>query len=67
MPNTGSPGTVKGHSLSFAVWAAIVGILVIGGLFVSSRAGDAYMSISGLLFAAFGVFFGFRLLHRVLP
>ena len=48
-------------------WAAFVVVLVIGGLLLSARAGDSYMSVSGMLFAGFGVFFGFRLLHRVLP
>ena len=55
------------YSLGLMGWAAFVVVLVIGGLLLSARAGDSYMSVSGMLFAAFGVFFGFRLLHRVLP
>lgn len=55
------------YSLGLMGWAAFVVLLVIGGLLLSARAGDSYMSVSGMLFAGFGVFFGFRLLHRVLP
>lgn len=48
-------------------WGVFVVLLIIGGLLLSARAGDSYTAVSGLLFAGFGVFFGLRLLHRVLP
>ena len=32
-----------------------------------ARAGDAYTHVAGLLFAGFGLLFGARLLHRLLP
>jgi hypothetical protein len=40
---------------------------VVFGLFFAARAGDGYTHVSGLLFAAFGLLFGARLLHRLLP
>lgn len=48
-------------------WFVLVVVLVVGGLFFAARAGDAYTHASGLLFAGFGLLFGARLLHRLLP
>jgi hypothetical protein len=48
-------------------WFALVAALVVGGLFFAARAGDAYTHVAGLLFAGFGLVFGGRLLHRLLP
>ena len=48
-------------------WFALVAALVVGGLFFAARAADAYTHVAGLLFAAFGLVFGGRLLHRLLP
>jgi hypothetical protein len=56
-----------GGLLGAAPWFALVALAVLGGLFLSARAGDAYTHVAGLLFAAFGLVFGARLLHRVLP
>jgi hypothetical protein len=52
---------------TFPLWMVFVALLVVGGLALSANAGDAYMTAAGILFAGFGVFFGFRLLSRVLP
>jgi hypothetical protein len=57
----------EGYGFSLVGWVALVVVLVVGGLLLSARAGDDYMSASGLLFAGFGVFLGFRMLHRVMP
>lgn len=62
----GQGGAFSG-ALSGAPWALLVLALVLGGLALSSRAGDAYTAIAGLLFAGFGAFIGFRLLDRMLP
>ncbi|WP_207540582.1 hypothetical protein [Sabulicella rubraurantiaca] len=62
----GSSGT-DGYGLATGGWALLVALLVIGGLLLSARAGDDYMAASGMLFAGFGVFLGYRLLHRSLP
>jgi hypothetical protein len=56
-----------GGGAGLVPWAVLVVLLVVGGLLLSARAGDAYMAVSGLLFAGFGVLLGFRLMHRVLP
>jgi hypothetical protein len=48
-------------------WFALVAALVVAGLFLAARAGDAYTHVAGLLFAGFGLLFGGRLLHRLLP
>ena len=53
--------------LGAAPWFALVVVLVIVGLLFAARAGDAYTHVSGLLFAGFGLLFGARLLHRLLP
>ena len=58
--DTGSP-------LGAAHWFALVAALVVGGLFFAARAGDGYTHVAGLLFAGFGLLFGARLLHRLLP
>ncbi|MBD0272140.1 MAG: hypothetical protein ICV73_09435 [Acetobacteraceae bacterium] len=60
-------GTGGGGLLGAAPWFALVAALVIGGLLLAARAGDAYTHVAGLLFAAFGLVFGGRLLHRTLP
>jgi hypothetical protein len=52
---------------TFPLWMVFMALLVIGGLALSANAGDAYMTAAGVLLAGFGVFFGFRLLSRVLP
>ncbi|MCW8086574.1 hypothetical protein [Sabulicella glaciei] len=62
----GSPGA-SGYGLATGGWALLVALLVFGGLLLSARAGDDYMAASGLLFAGFGMFLGYRLLHRSLP
>lgn len=59
--------TSDGYGFSLAGWAVLMVLLVIGGLLLAARAGDDYMFVSGFLFSAFGVFFGFRLLDRMLP
>ena len=50
-----------------ARWGVLVVALVIGGLFLSSRAGDDYTSAFGFLLAGFGAVLGLRLLARVTP
>ena len=60
-------GTAGGGLLGAVPWFALVALMVIGGLLLSARAGDAYTHVAGLLLAAFGLVFGARLLHRVLP
>ncbi|MCB4823437.1 hypothetical protein [Roseicella aerolata] len=57
----------EGHGPGLFGWYILAGLLVVGGLVLSARAGDDYMAASGLLFAAFGVLLGFRLLGRALP
>jgi hypothetical protein len=52
---------------TFPLWMVFVALLVVGGLALSANAGDAYMAVAGLMFAGFGLVFGFRLLSRVLP
>ena len=56
-----------GGLLGAAPWFVLVALAVVGGLLLSARAGDAYTHVAGLLFAAFGLVFAARLLHRVLP
>ena len=60
-------GTDGGGLLGAVPWFALVAFMVIGGLLLSARAGDAYTHVAGLLFAGFGLLFGARLLHRLLP
>lgn len=48
-------------------WYGLCAVLVILGLLLAARAGDDYMAASGMLFAAFGIFLGFRLLRRAVP
>lgn len=48
-------------------WFVLVAALVVMGLLFAARAGDGYTHASGLLFAGFGLLFGARLLHRLLP
>ena len=50
-----------------APWFVLVAALVVFGLLFAARAGDGYTHASGLLFAGFGLLFGARLLHRLLP
>lgn len=65
---TGRAGAGRDDGLSGAVpWFALVALAVVGGLFLAARAGDAYTEAAGLLFAAFGLVFGGRVLHRLLP
>jgi hypothetical protein len=66
-PPAGTAGEGQGGAFSAAPWAVLVLVLVLGGLALSSRAGDAYTALAGLLFAGFGAFIGFRLLDRMLP
>lgn len=63
----GAERTGAGGVLGAAPWFALVAALVLGGLLFAARAGDAYTHVSGLLFAGFGLLFGARLLHRLLP
>jgi len=63
----GKAADSTGDLASLLPWAVFMMLLIIGGLLLSARAGDNYTAMSGLLFAGFGVFFGLRLLHRVLP
>ncbi|TCZ63031.1 hypothetical protein [Roseicella aquatilis] len=55
------------HGIGLIGWYVFAVLLVLGGLLLSARADDDYMGVSGLLFAAFGVLLGFRLLGRSLP
>ena len=55
------------YGVSLFAWGALVVALVIGGLVLAARAADEYMSISGLLFAAFGAFWASRIITRLLP
>jgi hypothetical protein len=48
-------------------WFLLVAAIVVGGLLFAARAGDGYTHAAGLLFAAFGLLFGARVLHRLLP
>ena len=64
---TGAGADRGGGLLGAAPWFVLVALLVVGGLLLAARAGDAYTHVSGLLFAAFGLVFGARVLHRVLP
>ena len=60
-------GTDGGGLLGAVPWFVLVAALVVGGLLLAARAGDGYTHVSGLLFAGFGLLFGARLLHRLLP
>jgi hypothetical protein len=62
---TGAAGAAA--LIGAAPWFALAAALVISGLLFAARAGDGYTHASGLLFAAFGLLFGARLLHRLLP
>jgi len=42
-------------------------VLLLGGLVMASGAGDDYMLLCGMLFAAFGLLLGVRLLLRWTP
>jgi hypothetical protein len=64
---TGPAGERRGDLSAFAPWGLLAALLVLGGLLLAARAADAYTAASGLLFAGFGVFLGFRLLGRTLP
>jgi hypothetical protein len=64
---TGRTGAGTDNLLGAAPWFVLVAALVIFGLLFAARAGDGYTHASGLLFAAFGLLFGARLLHRLLP
>ena len=66
-PGTSRKGAEAGGPFGAAPWFALVAALVLGGLLLAARAGDSYTHAAGLLFAAFGLLFGGRLLHRVLP
>lgn len=50
-----------------ARWGIFMAALVLGGLVLASRAGDDYMYVCGLLFVAFGLLVGLRLLGRWTP
>lgn len=50
-----------------ARWGAFVAVLVLGGLVLAARAGDDYMYLCGLLFVAFGLLLGVRLIGRWAP
>ena len=70
----GEEGAVTGRTeagtdnlLGAAPWFVLVAALVVGGLLLAARAGDGYTHAAGLLFAAFGLLFGARVLHRLLP
>ena len=54
-------------AISLFLWYACAVLLVVLGLLLAARAGDEYMAVSGMLFAGFGVFLGFRLLRRAVP
>ncbi len=56
-----------GGLIGVAHWFAVVAALVLGGLFLAARAGDAYTHVAGLLFTGFGLLLGARILHRTLP
>jgi len=48
-------------------WGVLVAVLLLGGLVMASGAGDDYMLLCGMLFAAFGLLLGVRLLLRWTP
>lgn len=60
-------GHAEGDIGLLARWGVLVVALVIGGLFLSSRAGDGYTSAFGFLLAGFGAVLGLRLLARLTP
>ena len=62
-----SSGAADRGGAGLIPWAVLAALLLVGGLLLSARAGDAYLMVSGLLFAGFGVLLGFRLLGRMLP
>jgi hypothetical protein len=66
-PGAGRTGAGRDSLLGAVPWFALVAALVLGGLLLAARAGDAYTHAAGLLFAAFGLVFGGRVLHRLLP
>ena len=63
----GEEGAGTDNLLGAAPWFALVAALVVFGLLFAARAGDGYTHAAGLLFAGFGLLFGARLLHRLLP
>ncbi len=60
-------GTGAVSLLDAVPWFLLVAAIVVGGLLFAARAGDGYTHAAGLLFAAFGLLFGARVLHRLLP
>jgi hypothetical protein len=66
MTRDGHAGSVGDIGL-LARWGVLVVALVIGGLFISSRAGDDYTSVFGFLLTGFGAVLGLRLLARITP
>ena len=60
-------GADTGGLAGAAHWFVLVASLVVGGLLLAARAGDGYTHVAGLLFAGFGLVFGGRVLHRLLP
>lgn len=61
----GSPDALDPEDL--ARWGAFVAVLVLGGLVLAAWAGDDYMYVCGLLFVAFGLLLGLRLIGRWEP
>ncbi|PHK93498.1 hypothetical protein CR162_18285 [Pseudoroseomonas rhizosphaerae] len=57
----------EGFGFSLFVWGAFAVALVVGGLLLAARAADDYMTVSGFLFALFGVFWASRIVTRLLP
>jgi hypothetical protein len=66
-PTSGEHVSEREAVFGLAPWAVLVAVLVVGGLLLAARAGDAYVGIVGILFAGFGALLGFRLLGRTLP
>lgn len=64
MPEVRDGGDDAGFLLR---WGVLVVALVLGGLLLAARAGDAFTTAFGLLLAAFGVLLIGRLVARVLP
>lgn len=52
---------------ALARWGAACAVMSLVGLFMAANAGDQYYFVTGMGFAAFGLFLGTRLLARWRP
>lgn len=55
------------YGAALAGWCLLILGLVLGGLFLASRAADDYTYASGFLFSGFGFLLALRLFNRALP